>query len=111
MKTVTYNKLVRDKIPTILKDQNISSETRILNDDEFKRHLLQKLQEEVIELINAHNETNFFEELADVIEVLTTIKKSFSIDSQILKKIRSQKNKERGKFNRQILLISTTNSV
>src|SRR5690349_2377342 len=98
MKTITYNKLVRDKIPTILKDQNISSNTRILTHDEFKHHLLQKLQEEVIELINAHNETHFFEELADITEVLTTIKKTFSIDSQTLKKIRLQKNKERGKF-------------
>lgn len=43
----TYNKLVRDKIPDIIKADNRRPNFRILDEDEYKKELNKKLVEEV----------------------------------------------------------------
>lgn len=39
----TYNKLVRDNIPSIIQDDNEIPITRILSDDEYRKELYKKL--------------------------------------------------------------------
>lgn len=41
-----YNKLVRDNIPNIIKEKGETPITRILNDNEYKKELENKLYEE-----------------------------------------------------------------
>ena len=48
----TYNKLVRDKIPEIIKNNGGEPTCRILSDGEFKSELEKKLFEEYNEVIN-----------------------------------------------------------
>ena len=47
-----YNKLVRDKIPEIIKNNNGKPITRILDDNEYKQELEKKLYEEYLEVLS-----------------------------------------------------------
>ena len=67
-----YNKLVRDKIPSIITNNGEIPVTRILNDEEYKTELERKLYEEYQEVINS-NDKDRLEELADMIEVIKAL--------------------------------------
>ena len=49
----TYNKLIRDNIPEIIISNQEQPVTRILNDEEYKKALEDKLHEEYEEVISA----------------------------------------------------------
>ena len=61
-----YNKLVRDKIPEIILNDNCKPNTRILDEIEYKKELDKKLLEEVNEYLKDDN----IEEFEDVLEVM-----------------------------------------
>ena len=63
------NKLVRDNIPDICKENGQIPETRILNDSEYSSELRRKLQEEVQEYLLSSD----IEELADILEVIEAL--------------------------------------
>ncbi|MES2060089.1 MAG: nucleoside triphosphate pyrophosphohydrolase [Patescibacteria group bacterium] len=94
----TYNKLVRDKIPDILDQKGIKYEKRIADDAEFKIELIKKLDEEVKEFMEAGSP----EELADVLEVINSLKEL--PDYKYVEEIRKQKFIERGGFDKKIIL-------
>jgi predicted house-cleaning noncanonical NTP pyrophosphatase (MazG superfamily) len=87
-------KLVRDKIPQIIKNQGKIPVTRIMELDEYKIELAKKLVEEALEFQTDKN----IEEMADVIEVFDAILKVFGFTYEELNKIREKKNFERGAF-------------
>lgn len=98
-----YNKLVRDKIPSIITNNGEIPVTRILNDEEYKTELERKLYEEYQEVINS-NDKDRLEELADMIEV---IKALASLEGKNLKDIiliAEQKREKRGGFKDKIYL-------
>lgn len=95
-----YNKLVRDKIPEIIKSEGREVKAKILNDEEYKKELNKKLQEEVREYL----EDNNVEELADIVEVVYGILNSMDITIEEFEKIRKEKVKKRGAFNKKIFL-------
>ncbi|MCQ1535566.1 phosphoribosyl-ATP pyrophosphohydrolase [Methanosarcina sp. KYL-1] len=67
---IPYDKLVRDKIPEIMKTSNRIPECRTLDEDrEYLRYLIKKLQEEALEF----TEDPCVEELADVMEVIDAL--------------------------------------
>jgi predicted house-cleaning noncanonical NTP pyrophosphatase (MazG superfamily) len=68
--TRPYDKLVRDKIPEIIKNSNRIPECKILDEDEeYTQYLIRKLQEEVQEFM----ENPCVEELADIKEVVDSL--------------------------------------
>ena len=89
-----YNKLVRDKIPQIIKDRGSVPIIHIANDLEYWKMLKAKLQEEVDEFLE---ETNVNEELADVLEVIHAILAFKGINFEELEQIRLKKKDKKGR--------------
>ena len=98
-----YNKLVRDKIPEIIKDKGGKAETRILSDEEYRFYLEAKLDEEVGEY---HRDKNA-EELADILEVVYALAATIGCSREELLSIYEAKHETRGGFGNRILLISS----
>ncbi len=97
-----YNKLVRDKIPQICKENGQIANIRELNDEEYLKELNTKLKEEVFEYL----ESEEIEELADLEEVLLAIVEAKKIAYDDFEKIRLDKTQKRGAFKDKIFLIS-----
>ncbi len=97
-----YNKLVRDKIPEMIINENRHPVTRILDNDEYRVELNKKLQEEVKEYI----EDNNVEELADIVEVVYGILDSMDISIEEFESVRKAKVDKRGAFKDRIYLES-----
>ena len=98
----TYNKLVRDKIPEIIKAQGRECDTLIVVGEEKDKLLEAKLQEEVNEFLEDKN----LEELADVMEVLFGLAEALGYSEEELLKARDKKRAERGGFKEGIVLKS-----
>lgn len=97
-----YNKLVRDKIPNIISNNNQVCQTRILSDEEYLRELNKKIQEELKEYL----ESGEIEELADLEEVLRAILDVKKCSYEEFEKIRTSKVEKRGAFEERIFLES-----
>ena len=98
----TYNKLVRDKIPdNITKIEGRRANYKVLNDDEYLQELDKKLFEEAHEFIEEHS----IEELADLMEVISSIVSAQKISMEEVEKARINKKNEKGGFNKKIYLI------
>ena len=98
----TYNKLVRDKIPeNINKMQGRSANYKVLNDDEYIQELDKKLFEEAHEFIEEHS----IEELADLMEVISSIVSAQNISMEEVEKARINKRNKKGGFQNKIYLI------
>jgi len=95
-----YNKLVRDKIPDIMKENNAKPVIRILNDKEYLEELNKKLQEEVYEYLDSGE----VEELADIEEVLLAILSTKKVTKEEFDCIRINKVLKRGAFSKKIFL-------
>ena len=97
-----YNKLVRDKIPSIIESQGKTPKVCILDDDAYALALERKLDEEVGEF---HKDKNL-EELADILEVVYALAENLGCTKEELLEIYRKKHDERGGFRQRILLIS-----
>ncbi len=95
-----YNKLIRDKIPEIIKKKGKIPIIHIASNDEYYKKLKEKLQEEVNEFLKEGNE----EELADILEVIYAICGFKKIDKEKLELLRKKKARERGGFKDRIIL-------
>ncbi len=95
-----YNKLVRDKIPEIIKQDNSIPTTHIADDKEYWDKLKNKLKEEVDEFLKESTE----EELADILEIVYAIRDHMKINPEKLEEIRKQKAQKRGGFKKKIIL-------
>lgn len=95
-------KLVRDKIPEIIKSSGKKPATRIADEQEYLKLLLNKLQEEVEEF----RESLSKEELADVYEVIDAIISNLNWDHNEIKQIQKEKREKRGGFSKKIILES-----
>lgn len=99
----TYNKLVRDNIPNIIKSNGETPITRILTNEEYKQELEKKLYEEYQEVLESSGEDRI-EELADMLEVIKSLAKLENKDLDDIINVANQKNSKRGSFNEKIFL-------
>lgn len=95
-----YSKLVRDRIPEIIKADGKECETEIVRGIEKQKLLEKKLLEEVNEYIEDKN----LEELADIMEVLFGLANELGYNEEELLKKRRDKLVERGGFKEGIVL-------
>ena len=102
-----YNKLVRDNIPEIIKNNGETPITRILNDDDYKKELEIKLNEEYQEVLEARGKDRI-EELADMLEIIKSLAEleNSSIDEVI--KVSKNKVLKRGGFSKRVFLEKVT---
>lgn len=89
-----YDKLVRDKIPEIIKADGKSCKALIAPKDEMGHLLEKKLKEEVGEYLEDKN----LEELADIMEVLFGLANHLGYSEEELIKKRQDKLSARGGF-------------
>jgi len=87
-------KLVRDRIPDIIRAQGREPVARSLDDSAYIEALRTKLHEEATE----YTESAAVEELADILEVLYALAETHKVSMADIEMIRLAKRAERGGF-------------
>jgi predicted house-cleaning noncanonical NTP pyrophosphatase (MazG superfamily) len=95
-----HNKLVRDNVPEIIAKEGKAVTYRILDDEEYKVALEEKLDEEVIE----YHDSKSVEEIADIVEVLNAIIKANGHSRFEVFVARMKKKMHKGGFKRRAFL-------
>ena len=96
-----YNKAIRDKIPEIIVESGYEPTIEQLSDEDFLKELEKKLEEEISE----YKESRKVEELCDLIEIAYRIAELKGVSNTSFNEIREDKNKERGKFEKNLYLV------
>jgi predicted house-cleaning noncanonical NTP pyrophosphatase (MazG superfamily) len=96
----TYHKLVRDKIPDIIREKGGAPVTHVADDAEYWQKLLEKLQEEVDEFVESKDP----EELADLYEVIDAICAYKKLNKDDILATQKRKAERRGAFTERIIL-------
>ena len=103
IKCFKVEKLIRDKIPILLKSKGILIHTEVIKEDqEFISKLKDKLLEEAGEVSEALNADELCEELADVLEVVYTLSKTSGISIKQIEQKRLKKRELKGGFENKI---------
>ena len=91
-------KLIRDRLPAIMRAQGLQDFDRRLNDAEFIAALKDKLLEEAQEVGAATSLADLIDELADVMEVVAALADASGVPLQAVEERRQAKRAERGGF-------------
>lgn len=95
-------KLIRDRVPQIIRAQGDEPIVRFADSGEYRKLLRAKLIEEAHEVATA-DDTHAPEELADVLEVVLALAADLGLDAGGLERLRSAKAVERGSFTERIV--------
>ena len=98
--TITYNKLVRDRIPEIIHSSGKACSIEILSDEEYLKLVDAMLDEELVEY---HKDQNI-EGLADLLDVIHAAALAHGYTLEELEQVRAEKAAKRGGFEKRILL-------
>jgi predicted house-cleaning noncanonical NTP pyrophosphatase (MazG superfamily) len=101
-----HNKLVRDKIPEIIRASSNRCETTILSNLDYIEALRDKLVEEANEVAIAPPD-ELAQELADVMEVIDALFAATGIKPETVEEIQTEKRSRRGGFDNRIKLLWT----
>ena len=93
-------KLVRDKIPDIIKENGKECKYHVAGYDEYKARLYEKMREELDEFIN----TPCYEEAADIYEVFSSICAIHDMNMVQVEVAAIDKRSKRGGFQNRIVL-------
>jgi predicted house-cleaning noncanonical NTP pyrophosphatase (MazG superfamily) len=96
-------KLVRDRIPDIIRANGGDSHTTVLDDREYTLALQAKVHEEIEELLASPADKRT-EELADIVEVLYALAEHYGLDWDAVEIVRLRKKHERGGFEGRVWL-------
>lgn len=99
-----YGKLVRDRIPEIIKANGQKGYFRVLEDDEFKAKLNEKLCEELREYLNSKSTDEAVLELADLSEIMDAILKQNGVSREKFEALKQEKRIKHGGFQKKIFL-------
>ena len=100
--TWVYIKLARDKILQMMETRGQMPNIRILDTEEYRAHLEQKLYEQVREY---HADKNMAE-LADILEAVFALNDDRGYSREELLEVYQRKHDARGGFRDRVLLIS-----
>lgn len=105
MRLILCPKLVRDNVPDRIEENGGFCIIKHLTPAEHRQELLHKLVEESHEVLNAKTPNERQAEIADVLEVLSTIQTAFSYSPADLDVIRKRKAALMGGFRRGLKLM------
>ena len=100
----TYNKLVRDRIPEIIRRNGDTPITHVADAPEYREKLRAKLTEEVDEYLSSSDA----HELVDIIEVCFALAQLDGLSPLQLQMLRLRKTHTNGSFRRRIILEKVT---
>ncbi len=104
MERIYHQKLVRDKIPEVIKKAGNQYEVRVMEEAEFEMELRKKILEEVKELMESSVE-DLEEEMADVLELLQSLASHYEVDFKLVEEKQKKKREKRGGFKKRLFLI------
>ena len=93
-----YNKIVRDKYPEIIVESGDTPQFKILSGEAYANAMKLKLVEEAQEFLAAETREQQIEELADIYEVIDTLRDIFDLNFTDICKTQIDKNNKKGKF-------------
>ncbi len=99
-----HNKLVRDRIPDVIRKNGGRPDVAVLDDPKFKRELIRKVFEEAGELKNAKTPDEVLNELVDIEELVRAIARRTGLSLKTIEKARQKKLKARGGFGKKFFL-------
>lgn len=91
-------KLIRDKLPDIMRAQGLAVFDHRLDDEEYRRALKAKLVEEAREAQSAEGVDELRGELADLLEVVHALAAAEGLEMYGIEAARQAKRAERGSF-------------
>jgi len=95
-------KLVRDKIPAIVKD---NAKFEVLSNEDYRLSLRDKITEEATEVKQADTRANLVKELGDLEEVIRAILTDASITYEEMDSLRQAKINQKGDFSQKFVMI------
>lgn len=104
-KVVKYNKLIRDRIPEIVKKAGWKPTVRTLKKSEFLNAIKKKVLEEAGELIQTKDKKGIIDEIADIQELIDVLTSEIKLTESHIKKFQSAKREKRGGFKKRLFLI------
>jgi predicted house-cleaning noncanonical NTP pyrophosphatase (MazG superfamily) len=96
------DKLIRDRLPAIMREQGLTVFDRPLEDSEFDTRLRDKLVEEALEARSAATLGELIDELADLREVMLALAEVNGVTEQDVEARRLAKRAERGGFDQRV---------
>lgn len=108
LKKFTVEKLGRNNTVQRFINNNIDVKYHVLNQEEYVQALKIKLVEEAKEVECETSKEGILNEMADVIEVFYALCKEYKISPEELEKVRLEKVKERGNFDKKIYIENIT---
>lgn len=102
----TYEKLVRDGIPQIIRESGAEPHVRVLPPDDFITAAIDKIVEEAVELKSAQGDDRLHE-LADLWEVLSSVAIAMGWTMSDVEAAADVKRSTRGGFEERIWLVAT----
>lgn len=106
MERKIYNKLVRDRIPEIIKAEGGEPEVRTLDSAEYAKYVRLKLVEEAGEANAAKTREEMVKELSDVLEVMEALMRHEGIRPDEVTELKQKRREERGGFDKRIYLMA-----
>jgi predicted house-cleaning noncanonical NTP pyrophosphatase (MazG superfamily) len=105
---ITYNKLVRDRIPEIIRADGKRCQVSIMSEEEYRLALAEKLVEEATEALaaaRASDEAGLMKELADIYEVVDGLMASHGLEREAVLDLQRRRRQERGGFAKRLRLV------
>lgn len=106
MTKISYNKLIRDRIPEVIEQDGKNYKVESLALVEYEQALLEKLVEEAEEARRA-DEAHITSELADVLEVIDALLVLKHLSRQTLRTEQRRRRSERGGYEKRLKLLWT----
>jgi len=104
MKKFKYNKLVRDKVVDMSKQEGSHITWHQLDDHDYDQQLRLKLIEETTEIHQAQSDAELLSEIADVYEVLEALCVLHNLSRTAIKSIQEERCHDRGGFSERIFI-------